>query len=100
MKSLKDWLLACNQSLEKGDFENLLGHIREASRAPLTNLSLEEARECLELLEQLVNQAENLRLQVSETLEDLEKIKAGILTLLKQLRFLLLQFAPQEPKGN
>ena len=92
MPLLRDWLLRCREELARGDLDRLLEDGREFQKIPIERLSLEEAREALHLLEELLQEAESLKTDYEKGLEGVAEIHERLGTFLQQLRYLLLRF--------
>jgi len=90
MPSLREWLLRCKEDLAQKDLDRLLEDFRHFQALPLKGLSLEEARECAALLEELLLEAEALRADYETGLSGLSEIRERLHTFFQQLRYLLL----------
>jgi len=92
VKSLRDWLLRCKEDLSRRDFDRLLADFREVQLLSPERLSPEEAREALSLLDELLQEAEELKSDYQAGLQGLAEIREGLQTFFQQLRYLLLAF--------
>ncbi len=73
MEDLKRSLLKCQLLLEEGKWDALLEELSKVSS--FEGLSLDEARECLALLDHLIGQAEEKRNQIAQTLANIRRFK-------------------------
>lgn len=75
MESLKQLLIKCEVHLKEGNWDALIDTLSQVSEEHIKNLSLEEAQECMRILEYLRDEAEKSRLKMAESMINLRMFK-------------------------
>lgn len=77
MEDLKQLLLQCEVYMQEENWDRLIEMLQGISEGHFTSLSLEEARECLLILNHLITVAEAKKLSIAENLVNLKKFREG-----------------------
>ncbi|RMH06118.1 MAG: hypothetical protein D6699_02615 [Aquificota bacterium] len=75
MESLKQLLLKCEVYLKEGNWDALISTLSQISEEHIKGLTLEEAQECIRIIEHLTAQGESLRFSLAESLANLRRFK-------------------------
>ncbi len=75
MESLKQLLLKCEVYLKEGNWDALISTLSQISEEHIKGLTLEEAQECIRIIEHLTAQGESLRLSLAESMANLRRFK-------------------------
>ncbi len=77
MENLKRLLLQCELCLEQGDLDRLLELLGSIKEEDFKALDLQEAQECMRILEHMISRGEALRNSMAESLINLKRFKEG-----------------------
>ncbi len=75
-ENLKQLLLKCQVYMQEENFDALIQTLENIPA--IENMSLEEAKECLAILNHLLSQAEGKRNQIAQTLVNIRKFMDSI----------------------
>lgn len=78
MESLKALLLECQLLIKEEKWEEAISKLKSLSEEHFKNLTLEEAKECLNLLNFLIQQTEEKKLQIAQTMVNINRLKGNI----------------------
>jgi hypothetical protein len=75
MKNIRDKLARCQVFLEEGDYDSMIETLKEISESDFSNLSLEEAKELMNLLNFLVEKTEAKRQELAQNLVNFSRFR-------------------------
>ncbi|RMH79571.1 MAG: hypothetical protein D6674_07230 [Acidobacteria bacterium] len=77
MEDLKQILLQCEVYVQEENWDRLMQALQGISEEHLMSLGLENAKDCLSILNHLISLAETKRLNIAENLVNLKKFREG-----------------------